>query len=129
MGMTVDVVFDGDLDGSDVQGDWLALNLVALDALAASRQLRPISAFMARQELPDGVDPWDEEAEDAPFTGWYPAADAVPVVRALADAIRADKKLARKLEGAKDLLVELDQLGELLTEATRSSLSFRLQVG
>jgi len=109
-------------------GEALAQDLAALEELAYSAGLTPLSAFADQRDIPEDFTGDPEELDEllGPCTDWFdPAlgADAVDALRASIDS-RAGRAVAfEEIEG---VIEELEALAACLRRAALGGAKFRL---
>lgn len=138
MGVELHPTFNPVLHGVVYQAEGKALidDLEALEEIAATRDLTPLSAFMDSREPPDDFEPDEDFDGDpdtyvdqacGPWTDWFAASAGVTAIRALLAALR-DEENQEMLSDAETVIFDLEQMLPCLEEAARRNAKFRLEV-
>lgn len=125
-------VFERRLEAASFQGlgEVLASNCETLHKIAKLANLTPFAAFADNRPIPDDFagDP-DELAEAmGEWTDWFEAAEGQTAMRDLANHIKADRSAAARLDGAEQVVAELEELAQVLGAAAAEGVRFRLEL-
>ena len=132
MSLGIILVFKPKLTGAPFQplGKVLAANFEALDRIARSAKLTPFTAFADNRPVPDDFD--GDPDELAKLTGvwmeWFDPAEGQAVMQALADHIKGNAKAAKRLDGATEVVEELEEMAGVLKLAAARGVRFRLEM-
>ena len=92
--------------------------------------LRPFTCFGNNRPIPDDFD--GDPAELAVVMGesdeWFDPAEGRAAIHALATYIKGNRKIARKITGAKTVILELEDLVRVLVAAEAEDVQFRLEM-
>lgn len=132
MSLGIYPVFTPKLRGTklDVLGEVLARNFQALDEIAGTAKLKPLTAFADNRSIPEGFDGDPDELAEilGEWTEWFDPADGESVIQALTDHIKASPKAAKRLDDAIGLTEELQALARVLAVAEIEGIRFRLEM-
>ena len=112
----------------DGLGEALAQDLEALEELAYSAGLTPLSAFADQRDVPEDFEGAPEELDDllGPCTDWFDPALAADAMDALRAAIDSRAGRAIEFEESEGVIEELEALAACLRRAALSGAQFRL---
>lgn len=114
----------------DALGEVLAANVEALDIIARSAKLTPLTAFADNRPIPEDFegDP-DELAEVMGESNeWFDPAEGRTAMQALADHIKANPSAPRRLNYSADIAAELEEMARVLGAAATQGVRFRLEM-
>ena len=114
----------------DALGEVLAANIKALDEIARSAKLAPMTTFADSRPLPEDFDgdPDDLDEVMGEWNEWFDPADGRAAVQALADHIKTSSSSAKCLDGVGGVVEELEELARILGVAASAGVRFRLQL-
>jgi hypothetical protein len=132
MSLGIYPVFEPELTGTEFNalGEALAANFEALDKIAQSAKLTPLTAFADNRQIPDGFDGDPDELAEimGEWTEWFDPAEGRAAMQALADHIKASPKAAKQLDELAGAVTELEEMARVLGAAAAQGVRFRLQM-
>ena len=112
-------------------GEHLAREFKTVDRIAIDHGLEPVSSFSDAREIPQGFDApsWELEQTLGPSHEWFPASKGMAAFAAIALLIREKPEVARRLDSAREVASELEDLCRGLAIAESVGAEFRLELG
>lgn len=132
MGLVVYPVFrtPGASASRRTTGEFLAREFAELDRIACEYGLKGITDFADQRPVPEDFDgpPWELEELIGPCEDWFSAADGQAAFLRLASLIRAHSAVADRLKSPDAVIEELEDLAQIVGEASESGSEFRLNL-
>ena len=132
MSLGIYPVFDPDLEGTrfEMSGESLAENFEALDKIARSAKLTPLTAFADNRPIPEDFDGDPDELDEVmgECTEWFDSTLGQVSMQRLADYFKANQKAAKRLEDPSWVVTELEELARVLGAAAGQGVKFRLEM-
>ena len=132
MSLGIYPVFETDLKGTrfESSGEALAANFEALEKIAKSAKITPLTAFADNRPIPEDFDGDPDELEEmmGEWTEWFDSTVGQVSVQTLADHIKANQKAAKRLAEPSWVVTELGELARLLGAAAKQGAKFRLEM-
>jgi hypothetical protein len=116
------VTFTGD-------GASLFHHAAALDQIAEERGLPLLTSFADDREPPPDFDGYPEELAEAigPWTAWFSPTDGIRCVEGLLAAL-ADEHTKARIPSVETVIDDLEALHDVLLEAKKQKVRFRLEI-
>ena len=133
MSLGIYPVFKPALTGTGFRalGEVLAADYQALDTIAGTAKLTPLTAFADNRPVPDDFDGDPDELGEVmgEWTEWFDPAAGQAAMQALADYIKANPKAGKRLKhSSKKVVEELKELARVLAAAASEGVRFRLEM-
>jgi hypothetical protein len=132
MSLGIYPVFEPELAATefDALGEALAHNFELLDQIARTAKLKPFTAFADKRSIPEDFNGDPDELEEimGEWTEWFEPAEGRAAMQALADHIRTNPKVLRKVDEAAWVVEELEEMVRVLAVAETEGVRFRLEM-
>jgi hypothetical protein len=124
--------FQSELTGAKFEalGETLASNFEKLDKIAHAAKLTPLTAFADNRPIPDDFegDPDDLADVMGVWTEWFDPAEGHAAIQALAEYVKGNAKVAKRLDDVGGVVEELQELARVIKAAAVQNIRFRLQI-
>ena len=132
MSLGIYPVFETDLKGTrfESSGEALAANFEALEKIAKSAKITPLTAFADNRPIPEDFDGDPDELDEVmgECTEWFDSTLGQVSMQRLADYFKANQKAAKRLEDPSWVVTELEELARVLGAAAGQGVKFRLEM-
>lgn len=132
MSLAIYPVFETDLKGTrfESSGEALAANFEALEKIAKSAKITPLTAFADNRPIPEDFDGDPDELDEVmgECTEWFDSTLGQVSMQRLADYFKGNQKAAKRLEDPSWVVTELEELARVLGVAAGQGVKFRLEM-
>ncbi len=132
MSLGIYPVFEPKLVGTKFHGlgEVLIANIDALEGIAESVGLMPLTAFADNRPIPDDFDGDPEELDEimGEWTEWFEPSEGLAATQSLADYIKSNPEAAEQLDDPGEVVDELEEMVRVLGVAALEGIQFRLHM-